>query len=123
MTRQQSKLSRRRLFPASIANVTLTDAFWSPKYDTFRTVTINDVFDKFERDGAFANFDRVAAGLTGNHAGLPWFDGLIYETMRAASDFLAANPDPQLDARLDGYIAKIAAAQAVDPSGYLNTFV
>ncbi len=116
-------ISRRRLFPASVANVTLTDGFWLPKYQNFRSVTINDVFDKFERDDAFANFDRVAQGMTGEHHGLPWFDGLIFETIRAASDFLAVNPDAALDARLDGYIERIAAAQSVDLNGYLNTFV
>jgi DUF1680 family protein len=116
-------LTHRRLYPAGVANVSLADNFWSPKQRILRTVTVNDVFDKFERDGAFTNFDRVAQGLSGGHCGSPWFDGLIYETMRAVSDFLAADYDAQLDARMDGYIERIAAAQAVDPDGYINTFV
>ena len=90
MNHPQTDTSRHRLYPASVADITLTDGFWSPKYDTFRTVTINDVFDKFERDGAFANFDRVAAVMPGEHHGLPWFDGLIYESIRAASNNLGA---------------------------------
>jgi DUF1680 family protein len=114
---------RRRLTPVPIADITVNDAFWSPKLQILRTVTVNDVFDKFERGGAFDNFDRVAHRLTGGHRGAPWFDGLIYETMRAASDFLAAEYDAHMDARLGGYIERIAAAQAVDPDGYLNTFV
>jgi DUF1680 family protein len=113
----------RRLFPAGVADVRLADDFWSPKLGQLRTVTVNDVFDKFERDGALANFDRVAHGLSGGHRGAPWFDGLIYETIRAAADFLAAGPDPALAARLDGTIARMAAAQAVDADGYLNSFV
>jgi DUF1680 family protein len=113
----------RRIDPVGLANVHLEDAFWSPKQSVLRKVTVNDVFDKFERDGAFANFDRVAQGLSGGHRGSPWFDGLIYETMRAVSDYLAVEDDPQLDARMDGYIDRIAAAQAVDPDGYINTFV
>ena len=43
--------------------------------------------------------------------------------MRAASDFLAAHYDPQLDARLDGYIARIAAAQAAGGDGYLHSYI
>jgi DUF1680 family protein len=116
-------LPRRRLFPVTLANVHLDDAFWTPKLRILRSVTIHDVFEKFEHSGAFANFDRVAGGLQGGHSGAPWFDGLIYESMRAASDFLAAEYDAALDARLDGYIARIAAAQAVDADGYINTFV
>jgi DUF1680 family protein len=115
--------SHRRLYPVPLSNVTLADDFWSPKLQTMRTVTINDVFDKFERGGAFANFDRTAQWLRQGHQGAPWFDGLIFESIRAASDFLASSPDAQLEARLDGYIERIAAAQAVDPDGYLNTFV
>jgi DUF1680 family protein len=115
--------SHRRLYPVTVSNVTLADDFWSPKRQVMSTVTVNDVLDKFERDGAFANFDRVAQGLRGGHRGSPWFDGLIYESMRAVSDFLVERYDPALDARVDGYIARIAAAQAVDPDGYINTFV
>jgi DUF1680 family protein len=118
-----NQAARRQLFPVGVSNVALADDFWSPKLRLLRTVTVHDVFDKFERDGAFANFDRVAQRLRGGHRGSPWFDGLIYETMRAASDFLAADFDEELAARLDGYTARIAAAQAVDPDGYINTFV
>lgn len=113
----------RQLFPAGVSNLALQDDFWSPKMRILRKVTINDVFDKFERDGSIANFDRVAQGLRGGHNGAPWFDGLIYETIRAASDFLAAGGDDLLDARLDGFIQRIGAAQTTDPDGYLNTFV
>ena len=120
---QAGDLAQRRLYPATIANVRLDDDFWSPKMAVLRSVTVNDVFDKFERDGALANFDRVAQGLTGGHLGAPWFDGLIYETLRAASDFLAAGYDAALDARMDGFIERIAAAQATDAGGYINTFV
>ena len=119
----QKGTTPRRLFPVSISNVTVADEFWSPKLHLFRTATVMDVFDKFEADGALANFDRVARGLTGNHCGFPWFDGLIYETLRAASDFLSAAYNAQLDARMDGYIERIAAAQATDPDGYINTYI
>lgn len=114
---------RRRLSVVPLAQTTVEDSFWRSRLDLFRRITINDVFDKFERDGAFANFDQVAQGQRGLHRGSPWFDGLIFETMRAASDFLATSDDPQLDARLDRYIQQIAAAQAIDPDGYLNTYV
>lgn len=73
------------------------------------------------QNNVFANFDAVAQGKkgTGHHAGLPWFDGLIYETIRGIGDL---HPDSLLEARLDGYIDRIAAAQKADPTGYLNTY-
>lgn len=109
------------LTPVEIQNVTVDDGFWAPKISVWSSVTINDAFDKFEEYGGFRNFDRVAQGQTGEHSGEPWWDGLIYETIRAAGDFLSANPDPVLKQRVDGYIARINAAAATDPDGYVNT--
>jgi hypothetical protein len=44
----------------AFAAVQIDDAFLAPKLELLRTVTLGDVFTKFEKDGAFANFDRVA---------------------------------------------------------------
>lgn len=110
------------LVPVPIRSVVVDDPFWSPKLKTWRSVTLLDVLDKFEEAGAFRNFDRVAGRLEGKHEGLPWFDGLIYETIRAASDFLIAHPDKALEDRLDAYIQRIADAQDVNPDGYVLTY-
>jgi DUF1680 family protein len=114
----------RGLKPVPVSQVTVQDEFWSPKRKTWQEVTIRDSFRKFEHDrgGALNNFDKVATGAGGKHAGPPWYDGLIYEMIRGSSDFLLAHPDPALDAQLDGYIARIAAAAARDPNGYVNTW-
>jgi DUF1680 family protein len=113
-----------RLTPVPIAQVKIDDEFWAPKLKVWREVTIPDCFTKFEDDrgGAINNFDRVRDGKTGAHAGPEWYDGLIYEMIRASADFLAAQRDPELEQRLDGYIERIAAAAARDPDGYLNTW-
>jgi DUF1680 family protein len=104
-----------------IERVKVDDAFWSPKRDVWRRVTIADCFDKFERDGAFANFDKVRDGHGGKHGGPPWYDGLVYEMITGSADFLREHPDEQLVRRIDAYVARIAAAADKDPDGYLNT--
>jgi DUF1680 family protein len=116
--------TRPPLAPVPIQHVVIDDDFWAPRIRLWRQVTIPDCFTKFEKDrgGAFNNFDRVRDGKTGGHAGPEWFDGLVYEMIRASADFLAASPDPALQKRLDGYIERIAAAAARDPDGYLNTW-
>jgi DUF1680 family protein len=113
-----------RLTPVPIQSVAIEDSFWSPKRKVWQEITIPDCFTKFENDrgGALNNFDRVRDGKTDGHAGPPWYDGLIYEMIRGAADFLADTPDPALEHRIDGYIARIAAAQDRDPNGYLNTW-
>jgi DUF1680 family protein len=113
---------------------TINDDFWSPRFETWRTTTANDVLNKFEglhldisereKNNAFANFDRIASGNKGKgeHAGLPWFDGLIYESIRGIGDLLKQKPDAALEARIDKYIDRIYAAQQADPDGYINTY-
>src|SRR4051812_14910747 len=104
------------LTPVPLSHVTIDDPFWSPKLDVWRTVTVNDCFDKFEREGALENFDHIARGELGaKHGGPQWYDGLVYEMIRGAADLLAQKPDPKLKARIDGYINPIAAAAAKDP--------
>ena len=117
-----SEAKYRKLEPVTIQQVTIDDEFWSPKRKTWQEVTIPDVLTKFEKDGAIRNFDRVRDGLKGDHAGPSFLDGLLYETIRGISDFLAAKPDPAVEKRIDDYIEHIAAAQAKDPDGYLNTW-
>jgi len=111
-----------KLKPVAIQQVTIEDEFWSPKRKIWREVTIPDVLAKFEKDGAVRNFDRVRDGEKGDHAGPPFLDGLFYETMRGISDFLAVKADSALEKRIDGYVEHIAAAQAKDSDGYLNTW-
>lgn len=117
-------LTPHTLVPVPIEQVVIQDEFWTPKREVWQSVTLRDCFRKFENDrgGAFNNFDKVRDGKLGGHAGDPWMDGLVYEMIRAASDFMRSHPDPELDQQLDGYIARIAAAAAKDPNGYINTY-
>lgn len=115
---------KQKLAPVDIKHVEMRDGFWKERLDVCEKITIADVFDKFERDrgGALNNFKRVRDGKTGYHAGYPWYDGLIGESIRGASDFLARHYDKELDERLDGYIELISQAQNASGDDYLNTY-
>ena len=126
--------TRQILHLPELDQVRIEDAFWSPKLETWRKVTANDVLDKFEgkytpfpgwddtRD-AFRNFDRVAEGQRDikQHDGPEWYDGLVYESIRGIADFLAGHPNKEMEKRIDGYIDRIYAAQQTEPTGYINT--
>lgn len=139
----QSTAGIHAIRPLNIAQVKINDGFWSPKSAVWNRTTVYDVFDKLEgkyepdrKDlidekakwgrtrNAFLNFDRVARGErnTNQHDGPPWYDGLVYETIRGAAGMLVTHPDPTLEKKIDAYIDRIAAAQAVDPDGYINTY-
>lgn len=116
----------------NVEHVRINDSFWSPKFQVWKDVTVNDVLDKFEgkhtprpeAENAFANFDKVACGQRGthDHFGAPWFDGLIYESIRGIADYLVMFPDSALEARVDAYIDRIVAAQENEGTGYLATY-
>ena len=104
--------------------VRIDDAFWNPKLRTFFDVTLPDSFDKFEKDGTLDNFRDVIEGKSGTHRACPWHDGLLYETIRGASDYLArGEKSAELEKRIDGYVDIIARAQEAAGGGYIHTLV
>ncbi len=111
--------------PVSFTAVHFRDDFWAPRIETNRKVTIPFAFQKCEESGRMDNFERAAAVLRGEQItnkkppGYPFDDTDLYKVIEGASYTLSVQPDPKLDAYLDGLIAKIAAAQEKD--GYLYT--
>ena len=71
--------------PAS--RVTIDDAFWSPKIEANRTVSIQHVFDRSEEHGGMAPAQLI----------------------EAAAYMLSTRPDPALEARVDALITRVAA--------------
>jgi DUF1680 family protein len=106
--------------PVPFTAVAIEDAFWSPRLETNRRVTLRHNFAKCETTHRIRNF-AVAGGLeTGPFEGLFGFnDSDVYKVIEGASYSLRLRPDPDLDKYLDDVIAKIAAAQEDD--GYLYT--
>jgi DUF1680 family protein len=101
--------------PASA--VTLTDAFWAPKLETNRGVTIPHILDENEKTGRVDNFRKAARQMPGAYSGRRFNDTDIYKIVEAASLSLRRHPDPALDKKVDDLIALVAASQ--EPDGYL----
>ena len=111
--------------PVPFTDVHLNDAFWAPRIETNRAVTIPYAFGQCKASGRMNNFERAAAVLRGEHVanrkppGYPFDDTDVYKVLEGASYTLAVHPDPKLSAYLDSLIALIASAQ--EPDGYLYT--
>src|SRR5258708_38720940 len=111
--------------PVPFKQVHVSDAFWAPRMEINRTVSIPTAFDQCERTGRIENFVRAAEVLRGQdlkdrHAPpFPFDDTDPYKVIEGASYSLTVRPDPKLESYVDGLIAKIAAAQ--EPDGYLYT--
>ncbi|HSA95758.1 MAG TPA: glycoside hydrolase family 127 protein, partial [Acidobacteriota bacterium] len=105
--------------PVPFTAVRLTDAFWAPRIETNRTVTIPAIFRKCEETGRIDNFAIAGGLMKGEYTGERYNDTDVYKTIEGASYSLMVRPDQELDRYLDGVIAKIAVAQ--EPDGYLYT--
>ncbi len=111
--------------PVPFTDVHLQDAFWAPRIEINRTVTIPYAFHKEEETGTIGNFVRAAESLRQepfeNHRypRYPFDDSDAYKVLEGAAYTLTVHPDPKLEAYCDDLIQKIAAAQ--EPDGYLYT--
>jgi DUF1680 family protein len=103
--------------PVPAAHVKLTDAFWAPKLETNRRVTIPHIMQENETTGRVDNFRKAAGQMPGEYSGRRFNDTDVYKIIEAASYSLAATPDPVLDKKVDDLVALIAASQQAD--GYL----
>lgn len=99
--------------------VELDDPFWSPRIEMTLTVTVNHCLDECEKTGRIANFD-VAAGKGGRFRGRLYDDSDVYKVIEGAAYALHHRRNTALEKRVEGIIARIAAAQQED--GYLDTY-
>ena len=104
-----------------LKQIKIDDKFWSPRLEVNRTKTLDHVYQELESTGCIRNFDIAAKKTTGDFGGPWWADSDVYKWIEGASYVLGTYPNPDLDAKVDALIAKIAAAQ--QPDGYLNTHV
>ncbi|MDQ1257071.1 MAG: uncharacterized protein QG656_1672, partial [Candidatus Hydrogenedentes bacterium] len=73
-----------------------------------------------EDTGRISNFEKAAGTLEGKFEGIFFNDSDVYKVIEGAAYMLHLERDPELEAYVDGVIAKIASAQ--QPDGYLNTY-
>ena len=106
--------------PVNFSEVTIEDAFWGPRLQSHKDVTLKVCIDQIENQtGRIRNFENAAKG-EGEHSGIYFDDSDVYKALEGMAYSLQNNPDPELEAKCDEWIDKFAAAQ--QPDGYLNTY-
>ena len=110
----------RPIVPVDFSKVRIDDAFWSPRLESHKDVTLAVCIDQIENQtGRIRNFENAAKGQ-GKHSGIYFDDSDVYKALEGMAYSLVNNPDPELEAKCDEWIAKFAAAQ--QPDGYLFTY-
>lgn len=105
--------------PVPFTDVEINDPFWTPRLQTSRDVTIPYALEQCEETGRIGNFAKAAGMQEGKFEGIYFNDSDLYKIIEGAAYTLALAPDRDLEAYVDGIIAKIAGAQRKD--GYLYT--
>jgi len=117
--------------PVPFTAVRVTGGFWQEKQEVNRAVTVPFALRQCEESGRLKNFDLAAEVMRRRAAGekdfqvtpqtiFPFDDTDAYKAIEGAAYVLSMQPDAVLEKQLDGWIARIAAAQ--EPDGYLYTF-
>lgn len=99
------------------ACVKVQDAFWTPRLETNRTVTIPHNLRQIETQGSLGGFALLAGRTAEKYHGYMWGDSDVYKTMEGIAYSLRDHPDRALEDRLEQLASTIAGAQAAD--GYL----
>ncbi|MEF2277390.1 beta-L-arabinofuranosidase domain-containing protein [Deinococcus sp. YIM 134068] len=115
-----------RFTPLPLRDVILDDAFWKPRLETNRTVTLPFLYGQLERVGTIDALDLRPRPLrVPRHPGSAvtpqmWWDSDLAKWIETAAACLATHSDPALEAQVDALIERMVAAQ--QPGGYFNTF-
>lgn len=102
-----------------VGSVKIHDKFWSEYIENIRKITLPYVFGKMEETDYLTNFYSVINKDGEKHIGNSFSDGLLFEALRGACDFLAQKDDVILEAYVDKIIDIASKAQSED--GFLCT--
>lgn len=119
-TKAHAQLKDYPIQPVPFTDVRVDDAFWAPKIEVNREVTIPYVLRMCKEHGRINNFIIAAKHSGGKLTVYPFDDTDLYKAIEGASYGLQVKKNPELERYLDTLIALIGAAQ--EPDGYLYTF-
>ena len=117
--------------PVPFTAVTLTAGLWHARQETNCRITLPFALQQCAVSKRIDNFDLAAETMQRRTAGethfqnvpatkFPFDDSDVFKALEGAAYCLSLQPDPEVQKRVDGFIARIAAAQ--EPDGYLYTF-
>ena len=103
-----------------MVKASIRQGFWYERLQVNARKAIFHQWRQLQASGCIENF-RIVAGLSdGLRQGWFFADSDAYKWLEAAARIWAEQPDPQLAALMDDFIALLEKAQA--PDGYLYTY-
>ncbi|NOY81298.1 MAG: glycoside hydrolase family 127 protein [Kiritimatiellaeota bacterium] len=103
--------------PVSHKHVVLEDAFWAPRQEINRTVTLSIEYEHLKETGRIDALRLDWKPGTPNAPHIFW-ESDVAKWIEAAAYVLARHPDPELERRVDEVVELLRRAQQTD--GYVN---
>src|SRR6266542_2361044 len=88
-----SRSPHAKLRPVPVEDVRLEDAFWAPRMETVRRVTLRTQYEQCEATGRIDNFRRAAGKKQVEFQGRYYNDSDVYKWLEEASWALAATDE------------------------------
>ena len=110
------KTTLRRLAPVPFTKVRVSDAFWAPRMEANRRVTVPMQYRQCKDTGRIAAWTWKKGRPNEPHI---FWDSDVAKWIEAAAYTLATHPDKRLEQKIDGAVDLMAAGQWTD--GYLNS--
>ncbi len=107
----------RRAGPVPFHTVTIEDPFWAPRREINRTVSLEEQYRHCRESGSLEAF-LWQPGMP-DHSDR-FRDSDVAKWLEAAAYSLRTHPDPELERRIDDYVATFKVGQC--PDGYLNSY-
>jgi uncharacterized protein len=113
--------SRSVLRPLGLTEVRITGGFWGARQQLNAEVMLAHIEQWLERTGWLGNFDAAVEGrLPADRTGREFSDTEVYKLLEAMAWEYGRTRDPELNARIESIVGRVAKAQ--EPDGYLNTY-
>ena len=117
--------------PVPFTDVRFTAGLWHDRQEINEKATLPFALGQLDTSKRLENFDLAADTMKRRAAGeknfqhnpptvYPFDDSDVYKVLEGAAFCFSVHPDPALQSRLEGIIARVAAAQ--EPDGYLYTW-
>jgi DUF1680 family protein len=117
--------------PVPFTDVSFTGGLWHDRQETNNKVTLPFALAQCESSKRMENFDLAADTMKRRAAGdktfqhkpptqYPFDDSDVFKVLEGAAFCLSVRPDAELQKKVEGLIARIAAAQ--EPDGYIYTW-
>ncbi len=110
----------RRMAPLPLANIRMTDQFWSRWQRVLVETTLPSQYGQLVSTGRLENFRRAGKREQGGFQGLYFNDSDVYKYLEACAYGLCAHESTAVRGQMNEVIALVEAAQEAD--GYINTF-